>query len=38
MDDFNYRRRKASVVEIGDTPLGGDYPIRIQSMTKRGTV
>lgn len=38
MDDFNYRRRKASVVEIGDTPLGGDYPIRIQSMTNTNTL
>ncbi len=31
-DIFNYRRRKSSVVNIGNTPLGGDNPIRIQSM------
>lgn len=29
----NYSRRKARVVSIGDVPLGGEYPIRVQSMT-----
>ncbi len=38
MDSFNYKRRKSSVVEIGDTPLGGEYPIRIQSMTSTNTL
>lgn len=29
---------KSSVVFIGTTPLGGDYPIRIQSMTNTDTL
>jgi (E)-4-hydroxy-3-methylbut-2-enyl-diphosphate synthase len=33
-----YKRRKSSVVNIGDVPLGGDYPIRIQSMTTTDTM
>lgn len=33
-----YKRRKSSVVNIGDIPLGGDYPIRIQSMTTTDTM
>ncbi len=37
-DFFNYRRRKSSVVNIGNTPLGGDYPIRIQSMANVSTM
>lgn len=37
MDLFNYSRRRSSVVNIGATPLGGDYPIRIQSMTNTVT-
>lgn len=35
---FNYRRRKSSVVHIGNTPLGGDNPIRIQSMANVSTM
>jgi (E)-4-hydroxy-3-methylbut-2-enyl-diphosphate synthase len=35
---FNYQRRISSVVAIGDIPLGGDYPIRIQSMTNTPTL
>lgn len=38
MDLYNYHRRHSSVVEIGNTPLGGDYPIRIQSMTNTSTL
>ena len=34
---FNYHRRESSVVNVGDTPLGGDNPIRIQSMTTTST-
>jgi len=34
---FNYKRRRSSVAEIGNTPLGGDNPIRIQSMTNTNT-
>ena len=37
MDLFNYFRRETSVVKIGATPLGGDNPIRIQSMTNTAT-
>ena len=37
MDLFNYSRRETSVVRIGDTPMGGDNPIRIQSMTNTAT-
>ena len=28
-----YQRLKTRVVHIGGVPLGGDYPIRVQSMT-----
>ena len=38
MDRFYYKRRKSSVVHIGDTPMGGSYPIRIQSMTNTLTL
>ena len=34
---FNYRRRTAGVVQVGKTPLGGSYPIRLQSMTTTAT-
>ena len=37
MDYFNYSRRKSSVVNIGGVPLGGENPIRIQSMTNTST-
>ena len=37
MDLFNYSRRKTSVVNIGATPMGGSYPIRVQSMTNTAT-
>ncbi len=33
-----YHRRKSRVVNIGDVSLGGDYPIRIQSMTTTDTM
>lgn len=35
---FNYSRRKSSEVHIGNTPLGGDNPIRIQSMANVSTM
>ena len=38
MDYFNYSRRKSSVVNIGNTPLGGENPIRIQSMGNVSTM
>ena len=37
-DPLSYRRRKTRVVYIGDVPLGGNYPIRIQSMTISDTM
>jgi (E)-4-hydroxy-3-methylbut-2-enyl-diphosphate synthase len=33
-----YSRYKTRVVNIGDVPMGGDYPIRIQSMTTTDTM
>lgn len=38
MDYFNYHRRKSSVVHIGNTPMGGGYPIRVQSMANVSTM
>jgi (E)-4-hydroxy-3-methylbut-2-enyl-diphosphate synthase len=35
---FKYNRRKTWTVAIGDTPLGSDYPVRIQSMTNTNTL
>ena len=37
IDLFNYRRRFSSPVQVGDLQLGGDAPIRIQSMTTTNT-
>jgi (E)-4-hydroxy-3-methylbut-2-enyl-diphosphate synthase len=34
----SYNRRKTRVVDIGGVPMGGDYPIRIQSMTTVDTM
>jgi (E)-4-hydroxy-3-methylbut-2-enyl-diphosphate synthase len=31
-------RRKTKVVTIGGIPLGGDYPVRVQSMTNTNTL
>lgn len=38
MGFFDYRRRKTRVVNIGGIPLGGDCPIRLQSMTSTSTM
>lgn len=38
MELFNYTRRETSEVQIGGTPLGGNNPIRVQSMTNRSTM
>ncbi len=35
---LSYARWPTRVVKIGDLPLGGDYPIRIQSMTTTNTL
>lgn len=37
VDLFNYARRESSVVHIGALDLGGDCPIRVQSMTTTDT-
>ncbi len=37
-DTFAYRRRKTRVVHVGDVAIGGDNPIRIQSMTISDTM
>jgi (E)-4-hydroxy-3-methylbut-2-enyl-diphosphate synthase len=37
MNLFNYKRRQSSETRIGDTPVGGSNPIRIQSMTNTNT-
>jgi (E)-4-hydroxy-3-methylbut-2-enyl-diphosphate synthase len=33
----HYQRRQTRVVSIGDVPMGGTYPIRVQSMTTTDT-
>ncbi len=38
MDYFNYSRRRSSEVNIGGISLGGENPIRIQSMTNTSTL
>ncbi|MDR0895083.1 MAG: 4-hydroxy-3-methylbut-2-en-1-yl diphosphate synthase [Prevotellaceae bacterium] len=38
MNPFNYTRRQTLEVNIGDTPLGGTHPIRLQSMTNTSTM
>ena len=38
MNYFNYKRRLSSVVQIGNTPLGGTNPIRLQSMANVSTM
>lgn len=37
MSIFNYRRRKSSQVAVGDITIGGDNPVRVQSMTNVST-
>ena len=38
VDWFNYRRRVSRQIKVGDLTLGGDAPIRIQSMTTADTL
>lgn len=38
MSVFDYRRRPTTEVGIGGVPLGGDNPIRLQSMTNTSTM
>ena len=37
IDLFNYERRKSSVTHVGALDMGGDNPVRIQSMTTTNT-
>ena len=37
IDLFNYERRKSSVTHVGALDMGGDNPVRIQSMTTTDT-
>lgn len=37
MDLFNYAPRRSHAVTVGNRPLGGDNPLRIQSMTTTPT-
>ncbi len=37
MDIFNYNPRRSHTVNVGNRPLGGDSPLRIQSMTTTAT-
>ena len=34
---YRYQRRQTRVVSVGDVPMGGTYPIRVQSMTTTDT-
>ena len=38
MGVFDYRRRISHAVNIGGTPLGCSYPVRLQSMTSTSTM
>ena len=38
MDYFNYKRRVSSVTRIGETPIGGENPVRVQSMASVSTM
>ncbi len=38
MSVFDYKRRRSREVNIGGVPLGGDNPIRLQSMTNTSTL
>ncbi len=38
MGYFDYNRRKSSEVSIGKVKLGGDNPVRVQSMTNTSTM
>ena len=38
MNPGPFARLKTRVVEIGDVPMGGTYPIRVQSMTNTDTL
>ena len=37
-DPFNYARRRTHEVRVGQIGIGGDQPIRVQSMTTTDTM
>ncbi len=37
MPTFNYRRRHTVSVNVGGTPMGSNFPVRVQSMTNTST-
>ena len=38
MNNEQYTRFPTRVINIGDFPLGGNYPVRVQSMTNTDTM
>ncbi len=38
MSRYNYKRRQTTVVTVGNVKIGGDNPIRLQSMTNTSTL
>lgn len=38
MSRYNYKRRQSSVAKAGNVEIGGDNPIRVQSMTNTSTL
>lgn len=38
MSAFDYRRRTSSVARIGNVEVGGNNPVKIQSMTSTSTM
>ncbi|MCH5228956.1 MAG: (E)-4-hydroxy-3-methylbut-2-enyl-diphosphate synthase [Muribaculaceae bacterium] len=38
MNRYNYKRRVSSETKVGNTGIGGDNPIRVQSMTNTSTM
>ena len=37
-DPYRYQRRRSRVVTVGDVAIGGDNPIRVQSMLTSNTL
>ena len=37
MSRYNYKRRKTTPVKVGNITIGGDNPVRIQSMGNTST-
>ncbi|MCV2531256.1 MAG: flavodoxin-dependent (E)-4-hydroxy-3-methylbut-2-enyl-diphosphate synthase, partial [Candidatus Lightella neohaematopini] len=38
MNKFFNKRRKSNCIYVGNIPIGGDYPISVQSMTNTNTI